>query len=105
MTATEETKTVQPTFWVKNRIALKNKYTNLPGPRSPEKGSGCGAEGIGDITRNDAAHSWCQPETGLASGPVSRQAWHPLHRDGDSIPCSMTIAFLASLPKIVAFLA
>ena len=41
---------------------------------------------------------------GLALGPVSRQAWHPLHRDGDLIPCSMTIALLAYLPRIVAFL-
>ena len=35
---------------------------------------------------------------------VARRPWLPLLRDGDLIPCSMTNAFLASLPRIVAFL-
>ena len=37
---------------------------------------------------------------------LSRRPWRtPLLRDGDLIPCSMTIALLAYLPRIVHFLA
>ena len=33
---------------------------------------------------------------------VARRPWLPLLRDGDLIPCSITHAFLAFLPRIVA---
>ena len=53
---------------------------------------------------------WCTPVVLVPDGAgirpcVARRPGPPLHRDGDLIPCSMTIAFLASLPRIAALLA
>ena len=72
---------------------------------TPPTGSGCGAQGVCETSRYDVAQAWGQRLIPLAFGPGRRRRpWRSLLRDGDLIPCSMTIALLAYLPRIVHFL-
>ena len=65
----------------------------------------CGSrvQGISETTS-----LWCRTSRRgqhlLASSAASGRPWLPMCRDGDLIPCSMTIALLAYPPRIVAFL-
>ena len=76
---------------------------NLSGS-APFDGAADVLKGASDNTRSEAAHGRGVFHAWLALGPGVRTPWRPLRRDGDLIPCSMTIALLAYPPRIVTFL-